>query len=284
MGYQVIPAELEQSSELMPQLPRYARSGQQEPHMSDDEQNPPPPSKLSREKLDELIVSHREHGKRLAWSFLNAWRVRMNHDEIMSVVGMALCEAASRFDAEKGVAFKTFFFYHLRGMLLREIGRAVNEQKVLQYVAPASISEVSTAEKIFLPREWLNFAETNNPEKILEKTRISQACWTACNQLDPLEREVIIRYFVNDEPLVNIAEDLNYCRCHISRVKSRALVRLARLLRNEDEQAMDDEQIIAMSKQADRQSKTASASYTGGRGRRKIRPGARKGAALSKFR
>ena len=30
--------------------------------------------KLSRKGIDSLIVEHRDHGRRLAWSFLSGWR------------------------------------------------------------------------------------------------------------------------------------------------------------------------------------------------------------------
>lgn len=243
--------------------------------------------KLSSKKRDQIIVEHQEHGKRLAWSFLKSWRIRMNPDEVVSVVGAALCEAAVRFDPSKGVAFKTFFFYHLRGMLLKEISRMIQEQKVLKLMPGSTNTET-------LPTETATFGwnmstiENNNPERIIEKRQVASACWEACAQLDPLEQEVLIRYFVYDEPLVHIAEELEYCRCHISRVKSRALGRMGEILskavHEEKERTgisgtVADIELPNPSTLEDRRKK----SYTGGRGRRKQRGAPKKSKALEKI-
>jgi RNA polymerase sigma factor (sigma-70 family) len=246
-------------------------------------------SKLPRHKIDELIVEHREHGKRLAWSFLTGWRIRMHQDEVMSVVGVALCEAANRFDIEKGVAFKTFFFYHLRGMLLKEITRAIQEQKVLQYMPHTVVSDCSNTDQLFLSRDVFTLVENNNPERIIQKRQLSLACWHACAQLDPLEREVLIRYFVYDEPLIKIANELNYCRCHISRVKSRAMARVAKILKSSSGQQLSDEGFQEIRYRngrlsVKRVSEARCKSYTGGRGRRKTKKAMAKAAALEKLR
>ncbi|HQH26008.1 MAG TPA: sigma-70 family RNA polymerase sigma factor [Oligoflexia bacterium] len=244
-------------------------------------------SKLPREKINELIIEHREHGKRLAWSFLTSWRVRMHQDEVMSVVGMALCEAANRFDAEKGVAFKTFFFYHLRGLLLKEIARAIHEQRVLQYVPHTVVSECANTEHVVFAKDIFSLIENNNPERLMQKRQLSRTCWEACMQLDPLEREVLVRFFVYDEPLIQIADELRYCRCHISRVKSRALLRLEKILKRSDiDQALGFELKAlkeAFERSAVKSSKqTRRKSYTGGRGRRKQRQAEQKAAAGAK--
>lgn len=252
---------------------------------ADEERPTPIRSKLSRKKIDQLILEHREHGKRLAWSFLSSWRVRMGQDEVLSVVGAALCEAANRFDPSRDVAFKTFFFYHLRGMLLKEIARVIQEQKVLQFM-PTGLGADALRSEQYIPGNWsLQLVENNNPERIIEKRQVASACWEACAQLDTLEQEVLVRYFVYDEPLVQIAKELDYCRCHISRVKSRALNKLSRLLKNsavlverarlaaqvevdeeeETEGSLDDLALAPARGRSAAQRKN----YTGGRGRRK---------------
>ena len=45
----------------------------------------------------------------------------------------------------------------------------------------------------------------------------------ACEKLDLLEREVIYRIYVKEHQLMDIANSLGYSRCHISRVKKKAL-------------------------------------------------------------
>ena len=65
---------------------------------------------------------------------------------------------------------------------------------------------------------------------------------------------------MQEHSLVSIAEELNYCRCHISRVKSRALKKLRKMLENTDESTSAKEMLAAHKK----------SSYKGGRGRRKV--------------
>lgn len=220
------------------------------------------PKKLSLKKINDLVIEHRDHGRRLAWSFLSSWRIRLPQDDVISVVGAALCEAAHRFDPSREVAFKTFFFYHLRGMLLKEISRMIDDQKLMQLSTGSSDSEP------VISASWdYTVVENENPEKIIEKKELSIACWRACQKLDELEREVLIRYFVNDEPLIEIATQLNYCRCHISRVKSRALVKLSKYLSEELGTDLADIEMIRLPKKSSNVKQIAN--YKGGRGRRK---------------
>ena len=261
------------------------------PEDDDEQAELPLISKLSRPNIDKLIIEHREHGRRLAWSFLTTWRVRMGQDDVMSVVGAALCEAANRFDPTKGVAFKTFFFYHLRGMLLKEIARVIQEQKVLQFVPSNSVTENIPIDKAAVS-DWASpLVENNNPERIIERRQVASACWEACGQLDILEQEVLVRFFVFDEPLVTIAEELKYCRCHISRVKSRALAKLARILKEslksqgqaveeEIEEEPEEEEESVFTRMPRRGSRR---DYTGGRGRRKEKKRHQKSEALQKI-
>lgn len=246
------------------------------------------PKKLSRKNIDKLILDHREHGKRLAWSFLSSWRIRMNPDEVLSVVGAALCEAANRFDPGKETAFKTFFFYHLRGMLLKEISRMIQEQKLLQLAPSNVIADSAVGDSAVLSNWTYPLIENNNPEKIIEKRQIAGACWEACAQLDPLEQEVLIRFFVYDEPLVAIAKELEYCRCHISRVKSRALVKMGRILKeaaeeefSEDELEQSEDELLLPNRNALEARRKKG--YTGGRGRRRQNRVKKRSAALEKL-
>ena len=227
-------------------------------------------TKLTPAEMEETIVSHYESGKRLAWSFLLNWRMRMNQDEVASVVGAALCEAAHRFDPSKEVKFKTFFFYHLRGMLLKEMARIIQEQKLVQCFPVVYLPGNASPDHVVLSNNIFPLVDNNNPERMMVRREVASICWDACSHLDKLEREVVLRHFVYDEPLIDIANDLNYCRCHVSRVKSRALKKLERAVsgilrpfrRVEEPEEVKDEPAA--------QPRAAKPKvYTGGRGRRR---------------
>ncbi len=189
-------------------------------------------------EISELILNHRENGRKLARSILRRWRVRMPSEEIDSIVDLSLCEAARRYSSERGASFMTFFFYHLRGHLVRSVARAAQGNNV--FLAFARNAGVDTDEWPNLPTEvlwsympdYLLFGQRDieTPEHVLMRREKISQCRSACDQLDTLEREIIDRSFSNEQPLVDIARSLGYSRCHISRVKKSALDRLKLML------------------------------------------------------
>lgn len=229
-----------------------------------------PVQHLTPSQLNELILEHTDYGQRLARSFLNRWRVRMNQAEVTSVVGMALCEAANRFDVSRGVSFKTFLFYHLRGLLIKEIIRLIEDQRSSKIVAQLESGETAPPDLSSAEGWPLPVYETKTPEKLLQRQQIAKACWQACSELDDLEKDVVLRFFVYDEPLNQIAEELGYCRCHISRVKSRALATLSRrLVQLVPDFGREMLQMAESAEKAKNQSANVGRNYTGGRGRRR---------------
>jgi len=228
--------------------------------------NVKPAKTLSKKQKNELILSHQEQGLKIAWRLLSNWRIKMQSDEVSSIVGIALCEAASRFDTEKGASFGTFLFYHIRGTLLKEITSAVNERRVCKLGGPDE-NYFSLFNSMFHTKGENPLVENNTPEKIIQKQELKERCKDACSQLDELEQTVIVRHYVHEESLVHISKDLSYCRCHISRVKNNALEKLAKLLIPFKTEVKPDSPPaagpIARLVQAKRR-------YTGGRGRRKL--------------
>ena len=61
------------------------------------------------------------------------------------------------------------------------------------------------------------------PDALLLKKEVAQLSSRAFEKLDSLERSVIERILLNEEQLIDVAQDLGYSRCHISRVKRKAL-------------------------------------------------------------
>lgn len=187
----------------------------------------------SREELDKLILEHRDNGRKLARSFLRKWRARISLEEVDSLVDLTLCEAAKRYSPEKGASFMTFVFYHLRGYLVRAVAGSANQNNIFsQYARHVGVdpNEFTGGEEIlqcFVP-DCASFGmrEIDCPEDLLMQKEKVELCRDACSQLDELEREVISRSFAEDEALIDIAKSLGYSRCHISRVKKRALDRL----------------------------------------------------------
>lgn len=212
----------------------------------------------------EMIVNHFELGMKLAWKLLNSWQVRLPQDDVKSLVGISLCEAAQNYDGRPNVQFQTFLYYYLRGRLLREISENVKSSNITKQLLLED-SEISS--NVEARENIKNFApeDNKNAEQLIidreERVFINKSLLV----LDDLESEIIKRHYLEEESLIDLAEELGYCRCHLSRVKRRALEKLKKAIDIQDDLgALDNEDIPKLIK-----SKVLGDSYTGGRGRRK---------------
>jgi RNA polymerase sigma factor (sigma-70 family) len=187
-----------------------------------------------RERL-ELVVGYRNKARKLARSILRRWHARLDIGEVDSIVDLSLCEAVQRFSPEKGASFMTFMFFHLRGNLIRAVAGSVTAYSLLGADANDYLDDGAT------PGRTVNAAEVaralfnndlSSPDEELFRKELATISADAFDRLDPLEREVISRIFLAEEQLLDIADNLGYSRCHISRVKKRALENLYHDLRN----------------------------------------------------
>ncbi len=226
---------------------------------------------LSEPEITKLIIDHMIHGERLAKSFLRKWRIALPGGQITSVVGIALTEAANRFDPNRGVNFKTFFFYHLKGMLVKEVRRSIDSERMVQYnMDDGSIPEYAADET---SEGWPGATiDRHTPERLVQRRQLMRFVWKACAQLDDLEQEVLLRHYVQEQSMTDIATELGYSRCHISRVKSFALVRLEKMIRQLNIHSSSEETIEEEDKTAVRPAIVDAVfkkkNYSGGRGRR----------------
>ncbi len=197
----------------------------------------------SREdQISNLILTHRENGRKLARSILRKWRVRMPAEEIDSIVDLGLCEAARRFSDDRGASFMTFFFYHLRGHLVRAVARATHTSSTFINISRENgkdgvewVAAGAEGAWALIPDSMpLGHRESDTPEHLVLRRERIERCQTACSKLDVLEREILDRSFATEQPLVDIAKSLGYSRCHISRVKKSALDRMKLMLESEE--------------------------------------------------
>lgn len=179
---------------------------------------------------EQLILDHMQKGRQIAHSLLKRWRSRLEAAEVDSVVDLSLCEAAARFDPSKGVSFITFLFYHLKGNLVRLVIDAstrnfipVSELEATEGLESWHNKLLSVGAADALRRE----AEAS-PYEVLEKKELASVTMQICSKLSPVEQEIVHRIFVLEEQVLDVAEALGYSRCHVSRIKTRALELLER--------------------------------------------------------
>lgn len=186
-----------------------------------------PKRELTARQKSQMVIQYRLKARKLARSILRKWRARLDAEEVDSVVDLSLCEAVRRFDPTVGASFMTFLFYHLRGNLIRAVSYAAtaylapidDEAAFASDLKQESFHGVSAIEVA----QALTSTEQALPDEVLFQKEVADLSRKACINLDELEREVIERIFLQGEQLIQVAESLGYSRCHISRVKKRAL-------------------------------------------------------------
>ena len=178
-----------------------------------------------------MVLTYRLKARKLGRSILRRWHARIDLDEVDSLVDLSLCEAVKRFDASKGASFMTFLFYHLKGNLIRAVTNAAAYAQTTggDGAGTESSTEVVErgAEHAFVSSAdiaaALSSQEVPMPDEVLYRKEVQRKSSRACEKLDTLEREIINRIFFHEQQIMDIAASLGYSRCHISRVKKRAL-------------------------------------------------------------
>ena len=188
---------------------------------------------------EELILQHRQKVRKMALSMLRRWHVRLNLDDLFSVVDLSLCEAARHFNPKKGASFITFTYYYLKGNLTRTIA-AATENRMLPYSViealeagnDGSDSSSGRAGNAIDVAHALSSHEVVLPEEEVFRREIAAVLRQACSKLSDVERTIVDRMFGSDDQVLDIATSIGYSRCHTSRIKKQALDTLKRVLEN----------------------------------------------------
>jgi RNA polymerase sigma factor (sigma-70 family) len=190
---------------------------------------------LTEVQGEELIVKYRTKARKLGRSILRRWHARLDIQEVDSIVDLSLCEAALRFNPEKGASFMTFLFYHMRGNLIRAVTTAAslntvplssieqNRQSSGMDNDTPRLFQVSGQANALEVAEALMGQESLIAEDVLIKKEMIELCSKFRDKLDPLEREIIERLYIQEQQLLDVAHLMGYSRCHISRIRSHAL-------------------------------------------------------------
>ena len=188
------------------------------------------PTPLQQEAL---IIKYRLKARKLGRSILRRWHARMDLDEVDSLVDLSLCEAVKRFNPKKGASFMTFLFYHLKGNLVRSVAAAAQSSQLPTGLVEDEKTERPSGDLMGeLTLRGINSAEiaeavssqdAPQPDEALWRKQLHSQSSLACSKLDALEREIIKRIFIQEQQIMDIASSLGYSRCHISRVKKKAL-------------------------------------------------------------
>ena len=177
---------------------------------------------------------------------------------------VGLIEAADRFDPKVGVNFKTFAYYRIRGAIydgLREMGwlsRSQYAKQKFQEAANSFLASASAADGAPTPSvqdevsavtemvsglvpiyitsleaaEALQIEDDRGPtpSEELEMGESRQVIHAAIEELPDQEREIIMMYYFKDLTLQEVSERLGLSKSWASRLHSRAVQHLQRLV------------------------------------------------------
>ena len=184
----------------------------------------------------ELVLQHREIAWRLALRMVTRWGSRIEHEELRSLTDTALCEAASRYRYDAGAAFMTFFFYHLKGCLVKTIAARskrnlllVDDVETLLHKTGRTVGEEATYRKeIAVAADYCD--EVSLEDAVVIRDLVNK-CVLASSKLRGLDREIIQRVYINGEDLNSLPDSMGFSRGHIFRVRSRAIAKLKKMLK-----------------------------------------------------
>ena len=186
----------------------------------------------SRDEISNIVLENLEYGLALAKSLLQRWKAHIEPGVLMSVVGVSLVEAASRFDPTREASFRTYLFYHLKGLLIKEIKMLISigadtDRKSREFGEDEA--EIDAA--LNLPKSTKKVdPSANPPSTLLERQDLLLLCYSATGQLSEIEQQILVQHFVEDKGMLEIADDLGFSRCHVSRLKTKALKKLQKRL------------------------------------------------------
>jgi RNA polymerase sigma factor (sigma-70 family) len=172
----------------------------------------------------------------MAKRMLSEWGFQMDADELSGTTHVALCEAAQRFDAERGCRFSTFFYHALRGHLLICIEASAKHSKAKAALFRATLPQQADADperKIGEDTPELNIeipVASPSPEELMMDDEAHSLIASACKRLPEIEQDVLRRTFTLNESPAIIARALRCSRRRVQEIKRSALERLRKSL------------------------------------------------------
>lgn len=215
---------------------------------------------------DELIERYLPYVRSIAQSIITKLPSQIDINDLVGYGRIGLIEAVERFDPTRGVSFKTFAYYRIKGAIydgLRQIGwfsrsefarirfeqsandlmsnygdsnTEVRSQPVEDEVAEIGsiFSGIVSAYMLSIDSsESLNTPENRaTPDEDYETKEFSQIIQEAVSQLPETERKLIELYYYHGLTLEEIGNKLGLSKSWTSRLHSKCLERLCQMLKS----------------------------------------------------
>ena len=219
---------------------------------------------LAPQRVDpgNLVESHRSYARALAAQILRPLPARVDRREIEAAAEFGLVEAAAAFDAGRGVQFKTFAYYRIRGAVYdclrkmlwipasarQDLASGARSNAYLQDAAETPEPEDAEAAGRDLERLVGSFvsscllsleslktelaAAESTPEESAQAGEDRRRLLDALQELPRNNRLVIEEYYFRDRSLEDIGRMLNLSKSWVCRMHARSLEMLREKLRS----------------------------------------------------
>jgi RNA polymerase sigma factor for flagellar operon FliA len=215
---------------------------------------------------DELIERYLPYVRSIAQSIISKLPTQIDINDLIGYGRIGLIEAVERFDRTRGVSFKTFAYYRIKGAIydgLRQIGwfsrsefarirfeQSANDQMTSFSDANSEVrsqgveDEIQEIEAIFSgivsaymlsleSSESLNTPESrSSPDEDYEEKEFSGIIREAISQLPETERKLIEYYYYHGMTLEEIGNKLGLSKSWTSRLHSKCLQHLCQMLKS----------------------------------------------------
>lgn len=217
------------------------------------------------ENRDELIERYLPYVRSIAQSIVPKLPSQIDINDLIGYGRIGLLEAVERFDRTRGVSFKTFAYYRIKGAIydgLRQIGwfsrsefaRMRFEQSANELMTGYADShgesrraslddQISEVEEMFsgivsaymlsIESESINLPEVSaSPDEDYQSKEFSRIIREAISELPETERKLIEYYYYHGLTLEEIGNRLGLSKSWTSRLHSKCLQHLCEMLKN----------------------------------------------------
>ncbi len=219
-----------------------------------------------KSQRDELILAHLSLVRHVLGKMIGQFPAGVDAENLESAGLLGLVEAATNFDPERGVQFKTYAYTRIHGAIIDELRRNCPlPQQMLERIAivkkaydnltpPVSIEALAAATGLSSDEvtdclaafrmsrtiSWEGAEKTigtrlderqQPPDALAERAEYERVLGEAISALPERERITVTLYYLEDLRLKEIGAVLNLSESRISRILDAALFRLGELMR-----------------------------------------------------
>ncbi len=201
----------------------------------------PPASESSSEPTHELTIEAQvEMVRRIAFSMARHLPSHVDLDELVGLGNVGLVEARVRYDEGRGVPFAAFAAQRIRGAMLdglRQVDPLTRDERArvrrTEEVAPVTLVDFKAAYDH--PTTDVAADEVIADHQTLSLVR------RALDSLPARERFVIGRYFMDEQPLKSVGEEIGVTESRVCQIVGEAVAHLKEVLAAEVEMPRSSE-------------------------------------------